>query len=241
MDTLQLDEPHDGVTRITLNRPERLNAINAALIADLHEALFSVSDGPGLPGRRDHRRRGGFFAGLDLAGHGRAPGAEPPDQVVRPCRADRYRRTGPPSPWLPPAGDRRRQRASGRRRLRPRPRHRHPHRSRLGPLQRRLRPPWVSGCDMGCAVFCPGCRRLTGMGTDAHRPPLDADKPASSVSSSGGGRRGAAGRRAPDRRTDRGQRPLGSGMTKEVMWPQLERASSSRASTSRTAPRCCRP
>ena len=61
MDTLQVDQPHEGVTRIMLNRPERLNAMNAALIAELHDVLCGHRGGPSMPGRRAHRRRTGFL------------------------------------------------------------------------------------------------------------------------------------------------------------------------------------
>jgi len=67
-----VEELGDGVTQITLNRPDRLNAMNAALIAGLHEALDALVD--------DRRCRvivltgagRGFCAGLDLS-EGAAP------------------------------------------------------------------------------------------------------------------------------------------------------------------------
>ncbi len=37
-----VDSPVDGVARITLNRPERLNALTYGLVSDLHEALDLV-------------------------------------------------------------------------------------------------------------------------------------------------------------------------------------------------------
>ena len=43
MSTLLVDSPDEGVTRITLNRPEKLNAMNAALVADLHDALSDLA------------------------------------------------------------------------------------------------------------------------------------------------------------------------------------------------------
>jgi enoyl-CoA hydratase len=43
MSTLVIDQPAEGVTRITLQRPERLNAMNAALVSELHEALDAIA------------------------------------------------------------------------------------------------------------------------------------------------------------------------------------------------------
>jgi enoyl-CoA hydratase len=81
VDTLQVDEPHEGVTRITLDRPERLNAMNAVLIADLHQALADVAADPACRVVVLTGAGRGFCAGLDLAGYGDAPGSENLDRV----------------------------------------------------------------------------------------------------------------------------------------------------------------
>ena len=81
MDTLQVDQPDEGVTRITLDRPECLNAMNATLIAELHEALAGIAID------RDCRvvvltgAGRGFCAGIDLAGYGDAPRSAELDRV----------------------------------------------------------------------------------------------------------------------------------------------------------------
>ncbi|MCL4292494.1 MAG: enoyl-CoA hydratase/isomerase family protein [Acidimicrobiia bacterium] len=72
--TLLVDDTRPGIAVVTLNRPERLNAMNHALVADLHAALDR------LAGRRDLRvvvltgAGRAFCAGLDLK-----EGAAPPD------------------------------------------------------------------------------------------------------------------------------------------------------------------
>jgi len=75
MTTLQVDQPDEGITRITLHRPDRLNALNAELVGELHEALDA------LAGDRSCRAvvltgaGRGLCAGLDLHGYGPAPQA----------------------------------------------------------------------------------------------------------------------------------------------------------------------
>lgn len=67
MANVVVDQPRDGVTRLTLNRPDRLNAMTADLIRELHGAL----DGLG-PDTRVVVLTGagrGFCAGLDLGGY----------------------------------------------------------------------------------------------------------------------------------------------------------------------------
>jgi enoyl-CoA hydratase len=67
------DPDTPGVPRITLNRPEKLNAMDATLVTELHEALDSAG--------RDADCRvivltgagRGFCAGLDLGGYGPPP------------------------------------------------------------------------------------------------------------------------------------------------------------------------
>ncbi len=76
MADIELDSPHPGVTRITLNRPERLNAMRTELVQGLHAALDTIAV--------DHSCRvvvltgagRGFCAGLDLGGYGQAPHTE---------------------------------------------------------------------------------------------------------------------------------------------------------------------
>jgi enoyl-CoA hydratase len=71
-----VDTPAAGVRRVTLNRPEKLNAMNVALVEGLHETLDE------LAGDRDCRvvvltgAGRGFCAGLDLGGYGVPKGTD---------------------------------------------------------------------------------------------------------------------------------------------------------------------
>ena len=76
MNTVRRERPADGVVQLTLDRPDRLNAMNYELIDDLHAALDDIAadrtcrvvvlTGAGR----------GFCAGLDLKGTGSAPGTD---------------------------------------------------------------------------------------------------------------------------------------------------------------------
>ena len=76
MANVEISQPADGVTQLTLNRPEKLNALTYDLVQELHAALDAVD--------RDHGCRvviltgagRGFCAGLDLNGFGTVPGTE---------------------------------------------------------------------------------------------------------------------------------------------------------------------
>ena len=75
------EQMRPGVTLITLNRPESLNAMTADLVRELHEALATVA--------ADRECRAvvltgagrGFCAGLDLKGYGTVADAEHLDHV----------------------------------------------------------------------------------------------------------------------------------------------------------------
>ena len=75
MPTVRSERVAEGVTLLTLDRPEHLNAMNAELIGDLHRALDGVSGDAGCRVVVLTGAGRGFCAGLDLGGYGRPPGA----------------------------------------------------------------------------------------------------------------------------------------------------------------------
>lgn len=70
-----IDHPLARVTRITLNRPSRLNAMDVELVTGLHRALDEIGDDPDCRVVVLTGAGRGFCAGLDLGGYGAAPGA----------------------------------------------------------------------------------------------------------------------------------------------------------------------
>src|SRR3954447_6087597 len=76
MATVTITTPQPGVSLLTLNRPDNLNAMNAELVEALHDALADVG--------RDRSCRAvvitgegrGFCSGLDLGGYGTPTGEE---------------------------------------------------------------------------------------------------------------------------------------------------------------------
>jgi len=68
------ERPAEKVRLLTLNRPDRLNAITAELAGALHEELASVAADRACRAVVLTGAGRGFCAGLDLAGYGDAPG-----------------------------------------------------------------------------------------------------------------------------------------------------------------------
>ena len=73
MGTVHLDRPRDGVVLLTLDRPERLNAMSAELVADLHDRLDEINHDPDCRVVVLTGAGRGFCAGLDLNGYGEPP------------------------------------------------------------------------------------------------------------------------------------------------------------------------
>jgi enoyl-CoA hydratase len=72
-DAVLIEGVGDGITQITLNRPARLNAMNHALVAGLHEALDTLAQDPACRVIVLTGAGRGYCAGLDLS-----EGASPP-------------------------------------------------------------------------------------------------------------------------------------------------------------------
>ena len=73
-----LFEVRDGIARLTLNRPERLNSFNSAMHAEVRAALASLPSSQARVLVISGAGRG-FCAGQDLNDRAVAPGAGPPD------------------------------------------------------------------------------------------------------------------------------------------------------------------
>jgi enoyl-CoA hydratase len=73
--TVLVEPVRPGVTKLTLNRPERLNAMNGQLVADLHDALDTVSADRSCRAVVLTGAGRGFCAGLDLQEGATPPGA----------------------------------------------------------------------------------------------------------------------------------------------------------------------
>ena len=76
MTTVETTTPAAGVTQLTLNRPERLNALTHELVDDLYRALDAAGSDPECRVVVITGAGRGFCAGLDLNGFGLMPGTE---------------------------------------------------------------------------------------------------------------------------------------------------------------------
>jgi enoyl-CoA hydratase len=76
MSSVLIDTVAPGVTRLTLNRPERLNAMSTELVAELHQRLDEVAADHGCRVVILTGAGRGFCAGLDLREGVHVPGTE---------------------------------------------------------------------------------------------------------------------------------------------------------------------
>jgi enoyl-CoA hydratase len=76
---LLVDQPAPHVTRLTLNRPEQLNAITAELCQAVHEQIDPIASDRSCRAVILTGAGRGFCAGLDLHGYGAAPGNDGSD------------------------------------------------------------------------------------------------------------------------------------------------------------------
>lgn len=76
MTTVSLSTPLPGISQITLDRPDRLNALTYELVRELHEALEEIAADQSCRVVVITGAGKGFCAGLDLNGFGTIPGTE---------------------------------------------------------------------------------------------------------------------------------------------------------------------
>src|SRR5688500_6840328 len=79
-----LYEAAEGIARITLNRPEKLNALSGEMLRDLHDALWEADDDTAVHCVVLRGEGRAFCAGYDLAG--RPPETERDGRTYRSAR-----------------------------------------------------------------------------------------------------------------------------------------------------------
>lgn len=75
-ETISVGEVDDDIVLVTLNRPDRLNAITSTMITELEQVVAAVDLDPQVRVAMITGAGRGFSAGLDLQSQGRAPGAD---------------------------------------------------------------------------------------------------------------------------------------------------------------------
>jgi enoyl-CoA hydratase len=75
-EAITVTEADDAIVLVTLNRPDRLNAITSTMISELAAVVQAVDLDPAVRAVIVTGAGRGFSAGLDLQSQGRAPGAE---------------------------------------------------------------------------------------------------------------------------------------------------------------------
>lgn len=76
MAVVEVTTPRDGVALVTLNRPDKLNAMTSEMVESLHQTLDAIGRNRNIRVVVLTGAGRGFCAGLDLGGYGDAPGFE---------------------------------------------------------------------------------------------------------------------------------------------------------------------
>src|SRR5262245_23083527 len=76
MAVVERTSPAEGIAQLTLNRPDKLNAMTSELVQSLHEHLDAIAVDPETRVVILTGAGRGFCAGLDLGGYGTAPHTE---------------------------------------------------------------------------------------------------------------------------------------------------------------------
>ncbi|BAN02976.1 enoyl-CoA hydratase/isomerase family protein [Ilumatobacter coccineus] len=76
LSTIDVSAPDDDIVLVTLNRPDRLNAITSTMISELERVVAAVDLDPSVRAVIVTGAGRGFSAGLDLQSQGAAPGAD---------------------------------------------------------------------------------------------------------------------------------------------------------------------